>query len=189
MNRRDQRAIAGAFAGLVATLPMTALMTLWHRRLPPWKRDSLPPAQITSTLLSVLSLDDDVSPSQETALTIASHFAYGATMGGLFGLLSADRTPAQSAVAGNVFGTAVWAASYFGWLPAAGLYRSPSREPRERHLLMLAAHLAWGTTLGLVTELTRSAIAVRPAQLEHHTKNKHSELNNDLNRRQRSQQS
>ena len=57
-------------------------------------------------------------------------------------------------VAGGIaYGLGVWASSYLGWLPATGLYRSPGREPKRRHAMMIGAHAVWGAVLGVLTDL------------------------------------
>lgn len=145
------RAIAGAVAGLLATIPMSVLMLAGHRRLPWRKRDPLPPEQITRRALQSVGLHDDLSGGQEDALIAANHFAYGASMGALYGILPHSPAPAGALACGIAYGLSVWAASYLGWLPAAGLYRSATEEPRQRNELMIAAHVVWGASLGLTT--------------------------------------
>ncbi|MCA1636528.1 MAG: hypothetical protein LC802_23280 [Acidobacteria bacterium] len=47
---------------------------------------------------------------------------------------------------------AVWAGSYLGWLPAAGILRPATEHPPRRTALMIAAHVVWGVAAGLVVE-------------------------------------
>jgi uncharacterized membrane protein YagU involved in acid resistance len=145
------RIIAGALAGLVATIPMSICMLAGYRRLPWGKRDPLPPEQITKNVLSGVGLRDDLSERQEQALVVLNHFGYGATMGAVYGMLPHSPAPAGSLACGIAYGLSVWAASYLGWLPAAGLYRSATEEPRQRNELMIAAHVVWGASLGITT--------------------------------------
>ena len=53
-------------------------------------------------------------------------------------------TVAMTARLGSGAGVAVWAASYFGWIPAMGLLSPAHRHPPARNALMIAAHLVWG---------------------------------------------
>lgn len=53
MNASLSRLVAGAAAGALATVPMSAVMLVWHRQLPWTKRDPLPPAQIVNQLTGV----------------------------------------------------------------------------------------------------------------------------------------
>ncbi|HWS53323.1 MAG TPA: DUF1440 domain-containing protein, partial [Pyrinomonadaceae bacterium] len=81
--------------------------------------------------------------------TWASHFGYGAACGALYGALAAERDVPPLA-AGVGFGLAVWAGSYLGWLPAAGIISPATEHPPRRNALMIAAHVVWGATTGLV---------------------------------------
>jgi hypothetical protein len=167
MNESMKRLFVGAAAGALATLPMSAVMLAWHRRLPWHKRDPLPPAQITKQVTKALGLHDELEHEGRLALTGVSHFGYGAAMGSLYGLAGGGGQPAgNAALGGAAFGFGVWAASYAGWLPAAGLYRSAATESRERNTMMIAAHLVWGAGLGLlVSALSRShALSGRTTQ-------------------------
>jgi hypothetical protein len=52
-------------------------------------------------------------------------------------------------LAGVGFGLAVWAVSYLGWLPAAGILSPATEHPARRNALMIGAHVVWGATTGL----------------------------------------
>ena len=60
------------------------------------------------------------------------------------GALLAAARPAMTARFGSMAGVAVWAASYFGWIPAMGVLSPAHRHPPARNALMIAAHLVWG---------------------------------------------
>ena len=145
----------GAVAGLLATLPMTAVMIVGKRFLPRKSQDPLPPAQITKNALRAIKVEDEVSSNEEELLTIVNHFGFGATTGALYGSLCAPRSNAHAVTTGCIYGLGVWSCSYLGWLPAAGLYRSGMDDTRERNALMIVAHLVWGTSLGLTTRYLR----------------------------------
>jgi hypothetical protein len=49
---------------------------------------------------------------------------------------------------GMLFGAGVWVASYFGWVPKLGLMQPPTRDRRDRSLVMFGAHLLFGGVLG-----------------------------------------
>ena len=151
MNHRFANIIAGAVGGLGATLPMSAVMLAWYRKS--WRPylDPLPPRQITENALDAVGLEDDLSNDSQELLTIVNHFGYGTSVGALYGALSGPQQSTPKAIAtGVAYGLGVWGASYLGWLPATGLYRSATDDSRERNLLMLAAHVVWGGTLGLI---------------------------------------
>jgi hypothetical protein len=146
LNRLASDAARGAAAGFAATLPMSAVMHAGHQRLPWGQRGPLPPAKITGRLLESVDAAD-IEPETGTALTLANHFAYGTATGALFGAVVGSRA-AMPVAAGVAYALGVWAGSYLVWLPAAGLHRSATREPASRNLLMLAAHVVWGASLG-----------------------------------------
>ena len=130
----------GAAAGLLATVPMTAVMSGW-RRLRPGAIPELPPRTITARATTAVA---DAPPPPETldGVTGVAHFAFGAVAGALFAAWG-PRAPA----AGPAYGAAVWAVSYLGWLPALRLMPPPRRTGRELQAMMLVAHLVWGWSL------------------------------------------
>ena len=157
---------AGAVAGLLATGPMTAFMKAVHVNLPADERSPVPPREITERATEMAGVRQDLSDNERFALSVAGHFAFGATTGAVYGPLA--RHFQLPPVAGGIaYGLAVWASSYLGWLPATGLYRSPGREPKRRHAMMIGAHVVWGAVLGVLTEqLLGNSAGDRPARRE-----------------------
>lgn len=143
--------VAGALAGLAATVPMTAAMKLMHRRLPRGERYPLPPRRVTMSLADKAGVKQHLDESERRALTVAGHFAYGAAVGALYAPL-ARHVPLPPPLAGATYGLAVWAVSYLGWLPAAGLIAPATRHPARRNALMIAAHLVWGAAAGALVD-------------------------------------
>lgn len=141
--------LAGSAAGCAATAPMTAVMEGVRRLLPPDQQDPLPPRQITDRAAAAVGLDDDLSEDQKEAATAAAHFGFGASAGAAYGLV-APHLPFGPVGNGIGYGLVVWAGSFFGWLPATGLYKQPENEPAGRHLKMAVSHVVWGATLGLI---------------------------------------
>jgi hypothetical protein len=72
--------------------------------------------------------------------SLNAHLAYGAATGALLGL-AAERPRVAT---GAAYGVLIWAASYFGWVPALRLLKPANAHPQRRNLLMIAAHLVWG---------------------------------------------
>jgi uncharacterized membrane protein YagU involved in acid resistance len=134
------RLLAGAIAGFAATVAMTAAMNRLYRRLPPSEHYPLPPREITEQLLPLQERDDAIKDA-----SLAAHHFYGAASGALIAAVAPTITPLRGAAAG----VAVWAASYFGWLPAADILRGAHHHPARRNGLMIAAHLVWGAFTAL----------------------------------------
>src|SRR5919107_6401562 len=146
------RVLLGALGGLAATGPMTLAMKLMHEELPREERYPLPPRQVTEGLAEKAGVNGQLDEEEREAATWASHFAYGAACGALYGALSGERTDSHPLLAGVGFGVAVWAGSYLGWLPAAGITSPATEHPARRNALMIAAHVVWGAGVGVALE-------------------------------------
>ena len=128
------KVIFGALAGITATTAMTCFMRVRFKWLKPEHRYPLPPRELTDNLLPHISPKSDAAP-------VAAHFAYGALAGALYPILR-RRKPN-----GCLYGLAVWAASYLGWIPLIKVLKPATRHPAQRNLLMIVAHLVWGGVL------------------------------------------
>lgn len=132
------RLAIGGLAGFAATMAMTSVMARLHRRLPERERYPLPPREVTERVVD--GPDDAI---RDTAL--AAHFLYGAACG----LLVATIRPQPSQAEGAAAGVAIWAGSYFGWVPALGILKPASEHPFRRNAVMVFAHLVWGAATAL----------------------------------------
>ncbi len=136
--------IRGATAGTIATALMSGLM-LAARRL--GLTGTLPPEKITSKMLRRHGIRPD--PGQQDAIATGLHFAFGAAAGGAFGVI-ARRVPVPSVPLGMAYGAGIWGVSYMGWLPSVGLMPRADHDQRGRQAVMLAGHLVFGATLGML---------------------------------------
>jgi uncharacterized membrane protein YagU involved in acid resistance len=141
-----KRILLGALAGLAATAPMTLAMKLMHEQLPRGEQYPLPPRQVMEGIAAKAGVREHLDEDEREAATWVSHFAYGTACGALYGALSGEGMDEHALAAGAGFGLAVWAASYLGWLPAAGIMAPATEHPARRNALMIAAHLVWGAT-------------------------------------------
>jgi hypothetical protein len=157
-------ATVGAIAGIVATVAMTLAAEAMHRRLPRRERYPLPPREITESLLPARAVQRLGEPGIQAA-TLASHAGFGAAAGALFWpLFRGTRWPV---IGGVGYALGVWAASYFGWVPATGRLRPAHTHPPRRNALMLAAHVVWGASLGLTSRaLDRATPAIAEGPLK-----------------------
>src|SRR5829696_1814034 len=133
----------GAVAGLVGTALMTAAMLpLKNASVSPGK---VAPRQITENLLIRLGVRHRLSPPAFEASWVALHFGYGTVSGTAYALVQRAMGRERPVLEGLVFGTALWAAGYCGWLPIAGLYPPPTRLPkRQVGAELIATHLVYG---------------------------------------------
>jgi hypothetical protein len=145
------RLLIGAIAGFAGTMAMTSAMRRLHRQLPSAERYPLTPREITDAAATAGGL-----PAGEEAIadaTIAAHFLYGAVAGSLIAAVN----PRIGRGTGAMAGVAVWVASYLGWIPGVGLLKPATDHPPRRNLLMIAAHVVWGTSTAVaMRELVES---------------------------------
>mgnify|MGYP001217509958 CR=1 FL=1 len=150
-----QTAVEGAIAGFAATVPMSAAMVALYQLLPRREQYPLPPHEITEELAARADQQERVDGEIEVmAATGVLHFGYGAAAGAAYAL-TADRAPLPPALKGALFGLAVWAGSYLGWLPAFDILPPATEDPPRRNLLMIAAHLIYGPALALGVDVLR----------------------------------
>lgn len=140
-------AAAGAAAGTVATLPMSALMLLAQRL---GLMGVQPPRRITDAALDTVGAR---APERaRRALTALDHLAYGAGTGAVFAVVQrAVPRAVPRPLLGAAHGLLVWAVSYAGWVPAAGIMPPAHRDRADRQSTMVAAHLVYGSVLGALT--------------------------------------
>jgi putative membrane protein len=134
---------------------MTIFMLATQRFLPKGERYDLPPEIITKDLADKADIRYHMNKAQILAATTLSHFGYGATMGVLYSLL-VEKIALPAVMKGIIFGLIVWVASYFGLLPLLGISESGHREPMRRNLMMIAAHVVWGSATGVVANILES---------------------------------
>ncbi len=137
-----------AFAGFVATVPMTLFMLLMQRLLPRWQQYALPPERITNELGERADVAKHMDEQERVGAALVSHFSYGTAMGYLYTPF-AQKVALPSALKGAIFGLIVWIGSYLGLVPALKMSEAAPLQPVRRNLLMIAAHLIWGISLGI----------------------------------------
>ena len=145
VNRLIRLVFQGSAAGFAATVPMTLAMEFLFRRLPVFQRYPLPPSRIIARIFGRRE------QTEHRNMTFAGHFAFGALAGAGYAVLF-KRVPVLTVVKGLLFGTSVWFVSYEGWLPKLRILPSASETPKQRNLLMIAAHLVWGSVTAMLVE-------------------------------------
>jgi hypothetical protein len=161
----------GIGAGVVATTTMTAGMFVLQKA---GLLGRMPPRLLTERTLARLGLRRKTSRTSRKLVTALTHYGFGATMGAIFEVgrsaLGARHGRAPEPVvlgSGVAFGTLVWAASYMGWVPAAGLMPRPSQDRPGRPTSMVLAHWIFGGTLGALATLGTRLASPEPEVNEH----------------------
>jgi hypothetical protein len=141
------RASRGALAGLAATVVLTGLRQAWSKVGLVFETA---PMQVVDRMEEV-GLAGDLSPRGRLLLVVIAHFAYGAGMGGTFGLLRRERgKPTEEAAVGSALGVLAWGAGWSSWLPLTGVHRPPWAQESPRVLLPVVDHAVFGAAWGLV---------------------------------------
>jgi hypothetical protein len=147
-------ALRGAFAGFVASFPMTAVMFAVQPVLPRSSQIRPEPRIITDKLLQRANLYQATDEHGRKFAALASHFAYGAGCGAVCAAVAGRRLESSPSI-GLLSGLLIWTTSYAGWLPATKILPPPQQRLPGRNVLLLAAHSVWGLSLHAALRRTR----------------------------------
>ena len=139
----------GAGAGALGTLLMTPVQLLGLEPRSRRDRARWMPRQVFTGVGRRLGFAQKTAGDQRTVLASGAHLAYGAAFGALYALWR--RKWGGSLTSGLAFGLAVWAVNYAGVLPAAHIVPPPDEEDPRQTARLVAAHVVYGTVLGLAT--------------------------------------
>ncbi|MDQ3684424.1 MAG: DUF1440 domain-containing protein [Acidobacteriota bacterium] len=110
-------------------------------------------AERLANVVSVGVFDHELTRSEKDTAGTAFHYAYGVSMGGLYGA-AAELAPQVTVGAGALYGAGIWVVADEGVVPALGLSKSATEYPISIHAYALASHLVYGLT----TEIVRGAV-------------------------------
>jgi uncharacterized membrane protein YagU involved in acid resistance len=117
----------------------------------------MPPEKVVHGILHQATGGHEMKRDTRIAWTLAAHLGYGVVTGALYGAaVGRTGTLGKAALKGAAFGVGVWAGSYAGWLPMAGILPPAWRQPAGETAELVVSHLVWGTLTGLMTELLAS---------------------------------
>lgn len=109
------------------------------------------PEAIVQEGLDTTGVDRD--RRQELAAITAAHFAFGTGSGAVYATLARHLGGLAHPVrSGVVFGIALWAVNYQGWVPAAGILPPTPRDRSDRQARLFWAHVVYGTVLGWLSD-------------------------------------
>jgi hypothetical protein len=142
--------VRGAMAGLVGTAAMSAAMAA--ARAAGTMAGEPPPRKVARRAEEAVGVREALSRPAFEASWIAQHVAYGTAAGAAYALARRKVDLGGPVLSGALYGVALWAFGYAGWLPLVGLHPPPSREPRRRVGTEIVTHLVYGVTTALVHE-------------------------------------
>lgn len=143
--------LRGAVAGLAGTAAMSAAVAV--AKAAGLMPGEAPPREVARNFEEAVGVRDELPPAAFEASWVGQHFAYGAAVGVAYALVRGRLRLPEPVPAGPLFGAALWAFGYAGWLPATGLYPPPSAEPRCRVGTLIVAHLVYGTAMAAVSRV------------------------------------
>ena len=146
---------AGIAGGLVAALAMNQFQKLWTKIAPKPDGDGDPATVRLANRASRKATGEFLDKQDKPLAGETVHYAFGAALGGLYGL-AAEYRPEVTAGFGTGFGTAAMVAFDEGAVPASGLTQPPTEFGPATHAYSLASHLVFGA----VTEATRRSLRV-----------------------------
>jgi hypothetical protein len=135
MDRGVRDAIAGAAAGVGATLAMSGALALAAGA---GLLQEPPPRAIVRRLLPGLSRETT------NASAVLAHLGYGAAAGVVHRAVLGAPGPAASVL----YALTLWAGSYQGWVPLIGALPPAHLDDRRRQVSMVIAHVVYGAVLG-----------------------------------------
>ena len=147
MHRITWPPLAGAVAGLGATVAMSAAMLAARRA---GLTRTLPPERIAEAAIEETT-DRPAGRDERTLVASVAHFGFGAAAGAVFGLIrhaAGIRGPVASVAAALLFANLVYVTSYQGWVPALRIMPPASRDDAGRVGTMVVAHWVYGAVLG-----------------------------------------
>jgi putative membrane protein len=147
MRHAGGNIIIGVIAGLAASLAMNRFQSLWAKAIP--MPDGATAGQKAADALSKEVSGKPVRASRKDAADDLMHYATGAVLGGLYGLV-VGIVPAIALGRGLVYGCAVWLLADELAVPALKLSRPPSKVAAREHALGFASHAVFGLTLDAV---------------------------------------
>ena len=143
---------AGIAAGQIASLAMNLFQKAWAKALPLPSSGDDPATVKAAQKVSRAATGEYFAKAHKSAAGTAVHYAFGAMLGGAYGLL-AEYRPEVTKAGGTLFGAAASALDELA-VPAAGLSAPPTDFPAATHTYGMVSHLVFGG----VTEATRKLL-------------------------------
>jgi len=162
---RDEAVAVGLVSGVVGGMVASFVMSQFQRGLSSLASSDSSEHQNggedatvkTASAVSESVIGRELTEKEKRTAGPAVHYAFGATMGAVYGVLSAI-APAAAAGWGLPFGTALWLAADEVAVPVLGLSKAPTEYPASTHASALASHLVYGLSVDLVRRGFRAAL-------------------------------
>jgi hypothetical protein len=151
-------AVRGALAGAAGTAVMTLMMRKVAPKVVPedMRPDEFVPKKAVEWAEEEAGRPHALTEAQEMKAALGAHLSYGSSMGALYGLARSRMDGIPAPLSGTLFGMAVWALSFEGWMPALGVAKPPTERSPKKVPMPIMAHLVYGA----ITALAFDALGV-----------------------------
>jgi putative membrane protein len=174
-HRTDVRAgiVAGLIGGLAGTWAMSQFQAKWSKVVDgdepgsaggrhdarDWqeRNEDQNANEIAAQKVATATIDRPLTRQELEVAAPLVHYAFGATMGALYGGL-VEVSPPVRWLGGSGWGTALWMVGDEIAVPLLGLSRAGQDYPVEAHLQAFAAHIVYGVTADVVRRGVRALI-------------------------------
>jgi uncharacterized membrane protein YagU involved in acid resistance len=138
--------IAGALGGLIASLAMSEFSSLF-----PHGESHSQPADEDSTVKTASAISQAIfhhrlTAAQKEMAGPVVHYAFGTTMGALYGMLADFRDSKRSGW-GLPLGAVIWLGAHVITVPALGLSKPITRQAPATEAVEFASHLVYGAVV------------------------------------------
>ncbi|HZR28403.1 MAG TPA: DUF1440 domain-containing protein [Terriglobales bacterium] len=165
--------VAGAAGGLAAAFVMDQFQHAWskasqamhngHKKQRPQQEPQKQPPEPDATMRAAEKISEKVlkhplSIEQQKKTGPWIHYAFGAIMGGLYGVAT-EYVPQVKSGSGLAFGAVLFVGADEIAVPAFRLSKPAWKAPLSSHVYGLASHFVYGTTAERVRREVRRALA------------------------------
>jgi uncharacterized membrane protein YagU involved in acid resistance len=158
---------AGAASGLLASWIMEKFMMRSQKLFETeQKQNSEPATEKVANQVTQKVTGKTLPETRKAAGGEVVHYAFGAAVGAVYGLIGAFYPPARFGL-GLPYGIAVFLLADEVMVPALGLAKGPTETPLPTHLKGFAAHLVYGAALSSGERLIRSVVGEKEAKKPH----------------------
>ena len=143
-----QGAAIGAMCGLLASAAMNVVPAIWSRfdKPKPQEGDGDDATVKTAEKIAEPVLDRPLTDEEKKTGAPAVHFAFGTTVGALYGALAVAAPPVTVGL-GTAYASAVWLLGDEIAVPSLGLAPPPRDMPASGHFKYWLSHVVYGITL------------------------------------------
>jgi len=171
-RRRRRNAWKGLAAGVIGGLVASGAMTPVHMISSKFSKDNKKPQRFgrdleseqeedatvkVASVVSEQTVGHGVSPEKKKVAGAAVHFAFGALVGGMYGV-AAEFLPAVAIAYGIPFGTAVWLGAHVFCVPALKLSKPVTENTLPQEASEVAAHVVYGASAEGIRRLVRKRL-------------------------------